>query len=108
MLNSFGTGLLVDAIGDPDLAWQKTLDFNVGLDVSIINRIHLNVDFYHKSTDPLLASIGTPSSVGVSNRLANIGKQVTDGFNGTLRYLQAKEKNQLDYKPYVWPRKVQI
>ncbi len=86
MLNSFGTGLLVDAIGDPDLAWQKTLDFNVGLDVSIINRIHLNVDFYHKSTDPLLASIGTPSSVGVSNRLANIGKQVTDGFNGTLRY----------------------
>ena len=86
MTNNFGTGLLIDAIGDPNLAWQKTIDFNVGLDVSVWNRLHLNLDVFHKNTDPLLASIGIPSSVGVTSRLANIGKQVTDGFNGTLRY----------------------
>lgn len=86
MTNNFGTGLLIDAIGDPDLAWQKTIDLNVGLDVSVWNRLHLNVDVFHKNTDPLLASIGIPASVGVTSRLANIGKQVTDGFNGTIRY----------------------
>ncbi len=26
LLNDFGTGLLVDAFGDPDLEWQKTID----------------------------------------------------------------------------------
>lgn len=86
MTNNFGTGLLIDAIGDPDLAWQKTIDMNVGLDVSLLNRLHLNIDVFHKNTDPLLASIGIPASVGVTGRLANIGKQVTDGFNGTIRY----------------------
>lgn len=86
MTNNFGTGLLIDAIGDPDLAWQKTIDMNVGLDVSLLNRLHLNIDVFHKNTDPLLASIGIPASVGVTSRLANIGKQVTDGFNGTIRY----------------------
>lgn len=86
MTNNFGTGLLIDAIGDPDLAWQKTIDLNVGLDVSLLNRLHLNIDVFHKNTDPLLASIGIPASVGVTSRLANIGKQVTDGFNGTIRY----------------------
>ena len=86
MTNNFGTGLLIDAIGDPDLAWQKTIDLNVGLDVSLLSRLHLNIDVFHKNTDPLLASIGIPASVGVTSRLANIGKQVTDGFNGTIRY----------------------
>lgn len=86
MLNNFGTGVLIDAIGNPNLEWQKTLDANVGLDVSMWNRLHLTLDVYHKNTDPLLASIGIPLSVGVSKRLANIGQQVNDGVNGTVRY----------------------
>lgn len=87
LMNNFGTELLVDAFGDPDLEWQKTIDKNIGFDISMFdNRFHVNFDYYHKSTDPLLASIGIPLSVGISNRLANIGKQVDKGFNGTIRY----------------------
>lgn len=87
MMNNFGTGLLVDAFGDPDLEWQKTLDKNIGFDVSMFNnRLHVNFDYYHKSTDPLLASIGIPLSVGVSSRLTNIGKQVDKGYMGTVKY----------------------
>lgn len=85
--NNFGTGILVDAFGDPDLEWQKTLDKNIGLDVSMFNnRFHLTFDYYHKMTDPLLASIGIPLSVGVASRLTNIGKQVDKGYNGTIKY----------------------
>lgn len=36
----------------------------------------------YKVTDPLMASIGIPLSVGVSQRLANVGKQVSKGYNG--------------------------
>lgn len=35
MMNNFGTGLLVDAFGDPDLEWQKTIDKNIGCDISM-------------------------------------------------------------------------
>lgn len=87
LLNNFGTGILADRFGDPDLEWQKTLDKNIGVDVSMFdNRFHITFDYYHKSTDPLLASIGIPLSVGVSSRLTNIGKQVDKGFNGTVKY----------------------
>src|SRR5699024_8102184 len=74
--------------------WQKTLDKNIGLDLSVLkNRLHLNMDVYHKSTDPLLASVGIPLSVGISNRLMNVGMQVDKGFMGTLRY-------SIIYKPH--------
>lgn len=86
MQNIFGTGVIVDRYGDPNLEWQKTLDFNIGMNISLFNRLHLNVDYYHKETDPLLASIGIPLSVGIRSRLANIGKQVNKGINGTIRY----------------------
>ena len=84
--NNFGTGLLVSTFGDPDLQWQKTTDINVGFDLSMWNRFHINFDYFHKNTDPLLASIGIPLSVGMLSRLSNIGKQVNKGVSGTVRY----------------------
>ena len=86
MQNNFGTGLLVSTFGDPDLQWQKTTDINVGFDLSMWSRFHINFDYFHKNTDPLLASIGIPSSVGMSSRLSNIGKQANKGVSGTIRY----------------------
>ena len=86
MQNNFGTGLLVSTFGDPDLQWQKTTDINVGFDLSMWSRFHINFDYFHKNTDPLLASIGISSSVGMSSRLSNIGKQVNKGVSETIRY----------------------
>lgn len=87
MLNNFGTGILVDAFGDPDLEWQKTLDKNIGLDLSMYNnRFHITFDYYHKKTDPLMASIGMALSTGTSSRLSNVGMQVDKGYSGTIRY----------------------
>lgn len=87
MTNNFGTGVIVDGFGDNDLDWQKTLDKNIGFDLSMLNnRLHINTDFYDKVTDPLLANIRIPISTGTSTRLMNIGKQVSRGFNATIRY----------------------
>lgn len=87
MTNNFGTGVIVDGFGDNDLDWQKTLDKNIGFDLSMLNnRFHINADFYDKVTDPLLANIRIPLSVGTSTRLMNIGKQVSRGINATIKY----------------------
>lgn len=87
LLNNFGAGILVDAFGDPDLEWQKTMDKNVGLDVSMLdNRLNITFDWYHKRSDQLMAYIGVPLSVGTSGRLTNIGTQIDKGYNGTVRF----------------------
>ena len=87
LLNNFGTGVVIDSYGDPDMDWQRTIDKNIGLDVTLFNnRFNLTMDYYHKKTDPLMASIGLPLSVGTTKRLANVGMQVDKGVNGSLRY----------------------
>ena len=41
--------------GNPNLKWQKTLDKNIGVDISLLgNRLNLNMDYFIKDTDPLL------------------------------------------------------
>lgn len=87
LLNNFGTGLTIESFGDPDMVWQRTIDKNIGVDISGFgNRFHITLDYYSKNTDPLLASIGVPASVGVTSRIANVGMQEEKGINGTIRY----------------------
>ncbi len=85
--NDFGTSLLVDAFGNPDLKWQKTLDMNVGADIALLrNRFNINFDYYQKRTDPLLAVISLPSSVGTKTIATNIGEQWNTGYSATVKY----------------------
>ncbi|MEG2791903.1 MAG: SusC/RagA family TonB-linked outer membrane protein, partial [Odoribacter sp.] len=85
--NSFGAGLIVNDYGNPDLDWQKTLDLNAGIDLSMFsNRMHVTLDVYRKRTDPLLASIGLPSSTGQTTTLTNSGIQIGEGINGTINF----------------------
>ena len=45
----------------------KTLDKNIGVDISLLgNRLNLNMDYFIKDTDPLLVYITVPSSVGIT------------------------------------------
>lgn len=87
MTNVFGAGVLISALGNPDLQWQNTLNYTVGLDLALLdNRISATVDVFRKLTDPLLAVITTPGSVGVKSVAMNAGRQRTDGVEATLRF----------------------
>lgn len=85
--NSFGASVIIDQLGNPNIEWQKTLDKNIGFDVSMFgNRLNINGDFYVKDTDPLLVYITVPSSVGVKQLGTNMGAQVNKGVNGTIKF----------------------
>ena len=85
--NPFGTSMLVANFGNPDLKWQKTLDKNIGLDLTLLNnRLNVNLDYYDKLTDPLLAAVSVPSSVGSKRVMTNVGSQRTQGVSGTVKY----------------------
>lgn len=87
MLNDFGAGLLVSGFGNPDFDWQKTLDFNFGTDISMLdNRFHITFDVYNKTTNPLAIFLKTPSSIGTLTMTTNVGKQVDKGISGTVKY----------------------
>lgn len=87
MLNGFGSGLIVDGFGNPNFDWQKTTDFNVGTDLSMLNnRFHVSFDSYLKTTNPLAIFLRIPSSVGTTRMVTNLGKQINQGISGTIKY----------------------
>lgn len=86
MTNVFGAGVLISALGNSDLQWQNTLNYTVGTDIAMFdNRLNVTVDVFRKITDPLLAVITTPGSVGVKSVAMNAGQQNTNGLEATLR-----------------------
>lgn len=85
--NYFGAGTVISQLGNPNLKWQNTIDKNVGLDVTMLNdRLNLTADLYTKTTDPLLVSLSTLPSSGISSWYTNVGKQISNGFNMSASY----------------------
>ena len=47
-------GIGVTTAGNADLKWEKNKAFNVGFDLSFINRINLTFDYYTRTTSDLI------------------------------------------------------
>ena len=86
-MNYFGMGAVLNQLGNPDLDWQITLDKNIGIDMTLIDkRLNITADYYHKVTDPLLINISMPLSSGTSSYLTNMGKQISQGLTLSASY----------------------
>lgn len=70
---------------NPDLKWETTRQLDFGADILLFkDRVSLTVDYYHKVTDDLLASVPLPPSSGYSRQAANIGSVENKGFETAL------------------------
>ena len=93
--NAFDMGANVSEHGNPDLEWQKTMDYNIGFDLAVLNnRLKINTDFYLKDTDPMLVNTSIASSTGRPSFTTNLGAQRTKGlsFNVVGMPIQNTEK----------------
>jgi TonB-linked SusC/RagA family outer membrane protein len=79
------SGYYPSAIPNPDLKWETTAQFNVGLDLGLFeNRISLALDYYNKQTKDLLLARPLPETSGYSSITENIGKVENKGFEFSL------------------------
>ena len=62
-------------IANPDLKWEQTGSFDLGLDFSAFNnRLQMNIDYYNNTTKDLLFELPVPTTTGYDYELTNIGK----------------------------------
>ena len=72
-------------IPNPDLKWETTNQFNLGVDLSLIdNRINLSADYYNKQTKDLLLDRPLPGSSGHTSITENIGRLENKGLEMSL------------------------
>ena len=68
-------------IGNEDLRWEKTAQFDAGLDFGLFNnRIQITADYYIKSTNDLLLNVELPATTGFTSVLRNVGSVENRGF----------------------------
>ncbi|RQP16829.1 MAG: SusC/RagA family TonB-linked outer membrane protein [Parapedobacter sp.] len=60
-------------LANDDLTWEKAKTTNFGLDVSLFNRISLNVDLYQKTSAALLLNVQLPYTSGFTSIIRNVG-----------------------------------
>lgn len=89
-----GIGATPITIGNPDLKWERTLNWNVGLDVNLFNnRLDMTIDYYKKITDNLLLSVTKAPSVGVDEATENIGKIDNTGIEFRTRVIALRNQD---------------
>lgn len=89
-----GVGAVPIAMSNPDLKWQTTKKFNLGLTSSLFNdRVNFNFDYFRDRTDDMLIDMSLPPSSGAVNVKSNLGSQTSQGFEFGLwaKVLQVKD-----------------
>lgn len=83
----FGSGVRNSAYSNPLVQWESTAQYNIGLDVALLNtRIDLSVDAYLKETDNLLLELPLPGIFGdqINGPQANVGRMTNKGIEVSL------------------------
>jgi len=94
---SLTNGLAEDRWGgpaSPNLKWETTNQYNVGLDMSFLkNRINFVVDAYYKETSDLLQYVYIPMSTGFQSIASNYGNVQNKGLEISGDFLIVAKKD---------------
>jgi TonB-linked SusC/RagA family outer membrane protein len=89
--------LSISRLGNPNLEWEKTSAFNVGLDFSVLNyRLTGSLEWYFKKTHDMIMSQRLPNFTGFSSITTNLGEVTNSGIELTLN------SRNIDAKNFTW------
>ncbi len=97
--NSDGSAAVIQALeisrlGNPNLEWEKTTAYNVGLDFSVLDsRFTGSVEWYYKKTHDMIMNQRLPNFTGFSSITTNLGEVTNSGFELTLNSRNMEIKN---------------
>ena len=60
--------------GNSKLGWEKSANFNIGVDWGFLNRVSMSLEYYSKVTTDLLFEVPTSIVTGFSSNWENLGK----------------------------------
>ncbi len=81
-------GTEIYGLGNPDLKWQQTKNYNVSLDFSVLrNVVSARFEYYEKYTKNTLLDYSMAPSVGFSTMKENLGEISNKGYEVTLRLM---------------------
>jgi iron complex outermembrane receptor protein len=106
ILSSDGAYYMIDGVWyptlrpnpyDPNIKWEETTTYNIGLDFGFIkNRVTGSIDVYQRTTDDLLNEVAIPTGSNFSNvLLTNVGSLENKGIEVALNFIPFSKKDMI-------------
>src|SRR5688572_14541684 len=74
-------GIAPSQLANPELRWEKTAQWNIGTDFSVLNdRFGFTIDYYNKQTEDLLVARPVPRTTGFNSIWSNVGGMENKGW----------------------------
>ncbi|MBP6460589.1 MAG: SusC/RagA family TonB-linked outer membrane protein, partial [Crocinitomicaceae bacterium] len=90
-----GSGLINNAaLGNLELGWEQTEQFNYGIDFSMFNsRVSGTLEYYTSDTTDLLLNRSIPTITGFRSTFENVGETTGEGVELTLNTVNVRAKD---------------
>ena len=69
-----------ESVGNSKLKWERTTQFDAGLELQLFSRVNFTFDYYTRTTTDLLFQVPIPSTSGYSSVISNVGKVANHGI----------------------------
>ncbi len=87
-------GTFPNNLRNDQLGWERTSEYNVGLDFGFLNnRISGSVEYYNRLTEDVIMNKSVPTHLGYSSVKDNVGSIRNQGFEMTLNTENIKLKD---------------
>lgn len=88
-------GLEVASNPNPDLGWEKSTEYNIGLDFSVLDdRLGGSIDVYRKTTSDMLYDFRVPTPPNLyGSTMANVGKMRNQGIEISINAVPVRMKD---------------
>ena len=85
---TYVTGIATGYPGNSNVSWEKAKKFNLGIELSLFNKLNLQADYFHELRDGIfIERLSVPSVVGINvNPYVNLGRMENRGVDGSLEY----------------------
>ncbi len=92
---TFGLALL--QFPNPELQWERSQQWNIGLDVSFLKNFTITADYFVRSLKDMILQRALPASAGgLANPFVNAGTMENRGWEFTLNYKKNFKKWRFD------------
>ena len=95
--NANQIGGLVSTLENKEISWEKSGNFNVGIEAALFNRrLNFNVEYYNKKTSDMLLNYPMALSTGFSGYNDNVGDISNSGVEFEIR------ATPVQFKDFTW------
>lgn len=67
-------------VPNENLTWEVAKTYNLGVDLSLFNRVSMSLDVYQRTNEDLLQEVTLPGTSGIDDRILNVGSVENKGI----------------------------